>query len=138
MYVNPAMRVAMLKEDLSYQNTIKKDFEDKLNKIRGGIKMTQKTLKQESQEFTPKVTLNITDLDRVDLSWPVEDRTGKDAKGEEFSYKVMVVNNQEFRVPGVVLGEIKKMLKLKPDMDYVKVTKKGSGKSTRYTVELAE
>ena len=128
----------MLKEDLSYQNTIKKDFEDKLNKIRGGIKMTQKTLKQESQEFTPKVTLNITDLDRVDLSWPVEDRTGKDAKGEEFSYKVMVVNNQEFRVPGVVLGEIKKMLKLKPDMDYVKVTKKGSGKSTRYTVELAE
>lgn len=98
----------------------------------------QKTLKQEAEDFKPKVTLNITDLDRVDLSFPMENREGTDTKGEKFEYKVMVVNGQEYRVAGVVLGEIRKMLALKPDMKFVKVTKTGSGAGTRYSVDLIE
>jgi len=96
------------------------------------------SIKEEAQAYEPKQTLNIADLDRVELSFPLEDRTGTDKDGKEFKYKVMVANGQEYRVPNTVLEEIKKMLDLKPDLKAVKVEKSGSGLSTRYTVKKIE
>lgn len=100
--------------------------------------MSQKTLKQESQDYEVKRTLNIADLDKVDLSFPVEDRTGTNKDNEEFSYKVMVANEQEYRVPNTVLEEIKKILKLRPDAKFVRVSKKGTGMATSYDVDFVE
>ena len=94
-------------------------------------------LKEEATKYVPKQTLNIADLDVVDLSFPVEDRPGTDLEGKEFSYKVMVVNDQEYRVPATVLEGIKNILKLRPDTQKVKVTKRGSGLQTRYEVDIA-
>ena len=96
------------------------------------------SLREEAQAYEPKITLNIADLDRVDLSFPVEDRTGTDNEGKEFHYKVMVVNGKEYRTPSTVLEEIKKILQLKPDTKAVKVIKTGSGLSTRYSVEVVD
>ena len=95
------------------------------------------TLKEEAQAYEPKKTLNIADLDKVDISFPMEDRVGKDQQGKEFNYKVMIFNSQEYRVPSTVLEEIKKMISLKPDLTHVKVTQSGSGLNTRYTVAVA-
>ena len=95
------------------------------------------TLREEAQAYQPKQTLNIADLDIVDLSFPIENRTGTDKEGKEFKYKVMVVNEIEYRTPWTVLEEIKKMLKLKPELTHVKVNQTGSGLNTRYSVELA-
>jgi hypothetical protein len=96
------------------------------------------SLKDEAKAYEPKQTLNIADLDRVDLSFPIEDRTGKDKDDKEFNYKVLVVNSQEFRVPNTVLEKIKEMLDLKPDLKFVKVEKAGSGLNTRYSVKKIE
>lgn len=100
------------------------------------------TLKESSIDYIPKKTLNISDLDRVDLSFPVEDKTGtklveKDGKNveEEYSYKAMVVNEQEYRISGAVFEQIQKMLKLKPELKFVKVTSTGTGLLTRYSVD---
>jgi len=95
------------------------------------------SLKETAQAYVPKQTLNITDLDRVDLSFPIEDREGTNSEGEKFKYRVMVANDQEYRVPTTVIEEIKKMLDLKPDLQFVKVTKTGSGLSTRYSVKVS-
>jgi hypothetical protein len=95
------------------------------------------TLKEEAQACEPKRTLNIADLDRVDISLPVEDRVGTDKDGKEFRYKVMVENGIDYRVPFTVLEEIKKMLTLKSDLTHVKVTQSGSGLNTRYSVHVA-
>lgn len=95
------------------------------------------SLKEEAQAYQPKTTLNITDLERVDLTFPVEEREGTDKEGKPFSYKVMVANGIEYRVPNSVLEEIKKMLELKPDLTHVKVTSTGTGLSTRYSVAVA-
>ena len=108
--------------------------------------MENKTLKETAKEYTPKRTLNVTDLDKVDLSFPVEDRSGKktikDKDGndveEEFSYQVIVINEQEYRVAATVLAEIQKILKLKPEAKFVKVTSTGSGLNTKYEVEYVE
>lgn len=94
-------------------------------------------IKECARNYVPMKTLNITDLDRVDLSFPIEDREGMDKDGKAFPYKAMVANGLEYRIPGPVLEQIKKMLELKPDMTHVKVTSTGSGKATRYDVALA-
>ena len=96
------------------------------------------SLKETAQGYIPKQTLNIADLDRVDISFPVEDRTGTDSEGKEFSYKVMIANNLEYRIPNTVLEEIKKILELKPEVNFVNVTKAGSGLSTRYSVRALD
>lgn len=96
------------------------------------------SLKEEAQAYTPNQTLNIADLDRVDLSFPIEERTGTDKEGNEFNYKVMIANGIEYRVPNTVLEKIKEMLDLKPDLKFVKVEKTGSGLSTRYSVKKLE
>ena len=100
--------------------------------------MTQKTLKEESEAYEPKKTLNIADLDKVDLNWVMEDRVGTATDGKDFEYKVMIVNSLEYRVPVSVLEEIKKMLDLKPDLKFIKVTKSGSGLGTKYDVKKVE
>jgi len=100
--------------------------------------MENKTLKETATDYVQKRTLNVTDLDKVDLSFPMEDRTGTNKEGKEFSYQVMVVNEQEYRVPATVLEEIQKILKLKPEAKFVKVTSTGSGLNTSYAVEFIE
>ena len=96
------------------------------------------SLKDEAKAYEPKQTFNIADLDRVDLSFPIEDRVGKDKNDKEFNYKVLVINNQEFRVPNTVLEKIKEMLDLKPDLKFVRVEKSGSGLNTKYSVKKVE
>ena len=96
------------------------------------------SLKEEALAYEAKRTLNITDLEKVDLSFPIESRSGENRDGETYNYKVMVVNGQEYRTPYTVLEEIKKMLALKPDLAFVKVTKTGEGKATKYSVALAQ
>ena len=100
--------------------------------------MENKTLKETATDYVPKRTLNITDLDKVDLSLPMENREGMNKDGKEFNYQVMLVNEQEYRVPATVLEEIKKILKLKPDAKFVKVKSTGSGLNTTYSVEFLE
>ena len=104
------------------------------------------TLKEKATTYESKKTLNIADLDKVDLSWPVENRTGiatkQDYKGkdydESYQYQVMIVNEIEYRVPNTVLEEIQKMVKLVPDLKYVKVERTGSGLGTKYAVEKVD
>lgn len=102
--------------------------------------MENKSLKETAKEYEPKLTLNIADLDKVDLSFPIdsEEKIGKDKNGKEFYYKVMVIGGLEYRVPNSVLDEIKKILKLRPDAKFVNVIKTGSGLNTSYNVELIE
>ncbi len=103
-------------------------------------------LKETATAYEPKKTLNIADLDKVDLSWPVENRSGTTVKQDEdgkdyeesYSYKVMIVNEIEYRVPNSVLEEIQKMVKLVPELQFVKVEKTGSGFGTKYDVEKVE
>jgi len=91
-------------------------------------------LNEEALAYTAPTTKNIADLDIVQTDLELEDRTGKDSQGEEFKYKVVIINEEEFRVPGSVLGNLKAILQQKPDLKTFKVTKAGAGMNTKYTV----
>jgi len=96
------------------------------------------SLKEIAESYVTKQTLNVADLDKVFLNLPMEDRTGTDSENREFQYKVIVINNQEYRVPNTVIEEIQKIIKLRPDTKAVKVSKTGTGLKTRYSVEFVE
>jgi hypothetical protein len=96
------------------------------------------TLKEEAQAYEPKQTLNIADLDVVPLDLKLENGEGTDDEGKTFKYKYTELNGKQYRVPSSVIGEIKKILKLKPEVQKIKVSKHGSGLSTRYEVEVLD
>jgi len=100
---------------------------------KGGINHMA-NIKEEAQAYEPPQTKNIADLEAVPVNLELEDREGTNKEGKDFQYKVVVVEEEDYRIPGVVLGDLKEILKVKPDLKFFKVTKKGTGVTTKYTV----
>jgi len=93
------------------------------------------SIKEEAIAFEQKQTHNIADLPEVPLDLQLEDREGTDSEsGKPFQYKVALLNNEEYRVPGVVISNIKSIIETRPNTSKVKVKKEGVGLKTRYTV----
>ena len=99
---------------------------------------TKMNLKDTAIAFEPQLTLNIADLDEVPVSLEVEEREGTDKEQQKFFYKVVILDKKEYRVPNSVLEEIQKILKLKPSVTKVNVTKSGSGLGTKYKVDALD
>jgi hypothetical protein len=91
-------------------------------------------LKEAANKFEPKTTKNIADLEIVRTDYPIQDREGLDQDGKIFKYKVVLVGNEEYRVPNSVLADIKSILAAKPNLKTIKVIKKGTGLNTKYSV----
>jgi hypothetical protein len=96
------------------------------------------TIIESAKSYEPKQTLNIADLESVDINLNLEERNGIDNEGKDFSYRVAVIDGKDYRVPNTVLEKLKEALKLKPEIKKIKVNKSGSGLSTRYSVEVLE
>ena len=92
------------------------------------------TLRDSAKAYEPMKTKNIADLEAVSLDAQFEERTGKDKEGKDYSFSVVVVMGQEYRVPDSVLKDIKAIMEAKPSLKTIKVIKKGQGMNTQYTV----
>ena len=91
-------------------------------------------LRESAKAYEPPKTLTIAELEAVSLDSPIEEREGKDKKGKNFKYKVVLVAGDEYRVPSSVLTDIKTIMGEKPGLKTVRVIKKGEGMGTSYTV----
>jgi len=92
------------------------------------------SIKEEAKAYQPKLTHNVAELKSVNVSLNMEDREGIDSKGDKFQYKVIVVDGEDYRIPGKVIGDLKSILEKKPDLNEFSVSKKGTGMNTQYTV----
>lgn len=92
------------------------------------------TLKDFAQTYESKKTKNVTDLPSIDISEPIERRNGKDAEGKPFDYLVLVRDGDDYRVPFSAVEQIQTLLENMPNLTTVKVTKKGEGMNTKYSV----
>jgi len=93
------------------------------------------TIKDEAQIFVPKQIKNISELPSVAIDFEIKDGEDTDKNGVSFQYKFIEVNGERYRIPGVVLGQVKDILSENPNMKTFKVKKTGEGKiGTRYTV----
>jgi len=105
-------------------------------KLKGGNKQMehQKSIKDEALSYESKSTLNISDLPQVSTDLLLEERNGTDAEGKKFSYKVVVVDGQDYRVPVSVLKNLRIILEENPKLKFFKVKKFGKGMATEYTI----
>ena len=91
-------------------------------------------ISEEAQGYETATTANIADLNKVSTKAEVETKTFKEGTEEEFKVKVINVDGQDYRVPNIVLGNLKAILEENPKLEFFKVKKDGIGMNTRYTV----
>jgi len=128
---NEELKNSWLEEQKDKAHTSKAESKGKVREI----KKMGESVKEAAQNYVPQLTKNIVDLEDVNIeTMQLEDRSGTDNKGEKFNYKVIVVNSEEYRVPGSVIGSIKGILAKKPDLKRISVSKTGDGLNTRYQV----
>ena len=96
------------------------------------IKMAK--LGEKAKAYESKQTKNIADLPKVSVDLELEERTGKDKDGNNFDYNVIIIEDEEYRVPDSVLKSLKAILEENADLKTFKVKKTGQGLSTEYTV----
>jgi len=96
------------------------------------------TIKQAAENYEPKRTANIADLEKFDISEPMEEREGKDKDGNAFKYNVLVRDGEDYRIPNVVLETIQSLLEANAkhgkEVTTFSVEKSGEGMGTKYQV----
>ena len=91
--------------------------------------------KKEAEDYQPTKVKNISDLSRVDVDNVVLTETKSRDDGSSFTYKFIVVDGEEYRVPNTVISALKEILEEKPKLKTFKVKRTGTTKEdTRYTV----
>lgn len=92
------------------------------------------TIREEAQAYEPPKTKNIADLERLPVDLLIEEREFTREDGTNFKVNVVVLNDEDYRVPTSVLKTLKQILKEKPNLKEFKVSKTGEGLKTEYTV----
>ena len=92
------------------------------------------SIMDEAKSYEPPTTKNISELDKVPTSLEVEEREFTKEDGTTFRIKVVILNNEDYRIPTSVLKSLKAILEELPDLKYFKVKKTGEGLKTEYTV----
>jgi hypothetical protein len=91
---------------------------------------------EEANAYEPTEKMgNIADLKKVSINLDLKKETRINKDGESYDVMFIVVEDKEYRIPGVVLGSIKQINEKEPNMTHFYVIKSGSGKEgTKYQV----
>lgn len=92
------------------------------------------SIKDNAQAYEAPKTLNVADLEAVSVDMNLIERKFKEGTEDEFTINVINVNGEDYRVPDVVLKNLKAILEVKPDLKTFKVKKEGTGLKTSYTI----
>jgi len=97
--------------------------------------MTDKTIGEHAKEYEPTRMKTIADVEVVSIKQIFHKDEPRETQDKEV-YKVsyIVVDGEEYRVPNSVLEQLQTMMLEKPNMTTFKVSKKGEGKGTKYTL----
>jgi len=91
-------------------------------------------LKEFAKAYEPQQMKNITDLEVVDIDLEIQTEVRKDKEQKDYSVTFIVKDGIEYRTPGSVIEQVKNIIEENPEAKTFKVTKKGEGLNTRYTV----
>lgn len=98
----------------------------------GDEKMT--TVREAARAYEPKQTKNISDLKEVSTESEIYHGSFTNKDDELVEYQYIKVDKDEYRMPDMVLKQLKAILEEKPDMVKYKVKKSGEGLRTSYQV----
>lgn len=91
--------------------------------------------RQAVKDYIPPKMKNISELSSVDTTLSLLDGEGVGDDGKPYKYKYVELNGERYRVPNTVIGQLKDIMEVKPELKHFKVKKQGEGKTgTKYTV----
>lgn len=94
------------------------------------------TLKEfaSSYEGGAKSVKNVSELEVVNISYPITEKKGTDSNGVAFTYHVVEFNHEDYRIPKSMIAALKENLKVRPDLENFKIIRTGTTKDdTKYT-----
>ena len=97
------------------------------------LNYTMVSLKKQAEDYVPTQTKNIAELKLVSVNVEVLNKDGERKDGSKFNYNYILVDEEEYRVPNPVLGQLQALLLDNPKLEQFKVTKSGEGVKTEYT-----
>ena len=86
-------------------------------------------LKETAEAYEAPKIKNISELNSVSVELEVQEETEC-----EFPYKFVMVDGERYKVNNSVLADMKEILIQSPEIKNFKITKKGEGLKTKYTV----
>ena len=92
------------------------------------------TLKTQAKEYVAPETKNVADLELVSVEAEIEKKEVTKEDGTTFSYNYILHKEVEYRVPNIVLKQLKEQIEANPKLENFTVSKKGTGLNTTYTV----
>ena len=87
----------------------------------------QNTIKDEAEAYEQPSTRNISELAFVLVTEPILTYNSPETAEKPFSYKYITRDGEKYRVPGVVIGQLKDILESNPLLQKFKVKKSGTG-----------
>jgi len=96
------------------------------------------SIREIAKTFESKQTNNVADLEKVSVDITLRDgqfeMVDEDGKPKVVKYKYIIKDGVEYRVPNSVLKQLREQLDANPSLTEFKVSKKGKGLNTDYTV----
>lgn len=92
------------------------------------------SLKDAADAYEPKTTKNVVELNKVSIDMDITEKTFQDKEGKDFTVSLITVDEEEYRVPTSVISQVKELIAEMDNFKFFKVTKKGEGLNTKYTV----
>jgi len=77
---------------------------------------------------------NITELEVLNLDYPLKKFTGTDDNNKPYSYWYVEFNHENYRVPSSVIKQIQNYMAKMPNQKNFSVSKTGEGLKTQYQV----
>jgi len=91
-------------------------------------------IKEFAKEYVPQQMKNIAELEVIRTDIEIKKEVREDQSHEKYTVMFVVINDEEYRVPGSVVGQLKTLLESKPDLASFKVVRTGQGMGTKYQV----
>lgn len=91
-------------------------------------------IKESANNYVDKSIKNISELKSVSVDSDIKQETFTKEDGETFTISYIEVNEEKFRIPDMVLKQLKVMLEDDKSLEQFKVLKSGSGLATSYQV----
>lgn len=90
------------------------------------------TIKEAAEAYVPQH--NISELPSIDVNESIMEAVKKNKDGEEYKYKFIVREGEEYKIPNIVLSQLKTLRENNPKISTFKVIKKGEGIKTSYQI----
>lgn len=96
-----------------------------------GTNMTN--IKDSAKNYISPTTKNVAELQEVPVDLDLREEECEDKDGKKFVVKKFTLNDEDYRIPNIVLSQLKDIMESMPNLKTFKVIAKGIGMNVKYT-----